>query len=584
MQTRRGWTAAAAFVTLLGLGTAGSVRAQETAFTPVTDAMLESPDPGDWLHWRRTLDGWGHSPLDQINRDTAHLLQLVWASPLRPGLSQPTPLVYDGVMYVPNPLGVVQALDAATGERLWEYRKTFEGTPDETFRSRTRSLAIYGDKIYVTTSDAHIVALDARTGSVVWDQTVADYRRGYRYTSGVIVVNGLLIAGMTGCERYKEGGCFISAHDPETGTEVWRTATIAGPGEPGGDTWGDLPSMFRAGGDAWIPGSYDPALNRIYWGTAQAKPWARVSRGTDGDALYTNSVLALDPATGALDWFYQFVPGESHDLDEAFESVLIDRDGRRSLFKMGKLGILWEIDRTTGRFVAAHDLGYQTLVDVDPRTGAVTYRPGMIPEDGVELEFCPGPFGIRNWPATAYHPETNALYIPIHPNCMKAVFRNVERKEGPPGDWYFYRDPSYTGWQPTGGGSHPLSPDHGAHLVAMDIDTGKVLWRHSARSRALSAALTTAGGLVVGADGDGYLNVHDVATGEVLHRVRLPGIAQGFPVTYAVEGKQYLAVAVGGGRVPGSANTLFVFAVPDAGGVATGSEAPGRVTSRGEVS
>ena len=264
--------------------------------------------------------------------------------------------------------------------------------------------------------------------------------------------------------------------------------------------------------------------------------------------------------------------------------MLIDRDGRRSLFKMGKLGILWEIDRTTGRFVAAHDLGYQTLVDVDPRTGAVTYRPGMIPEDGVELEFRPGPFGIRNWPATAYHPETNALYIPIHPNCMKAVFRNVERKEGPPGDWYFYRDPSYTGWQPTGGGSHPLSPDHGAHLVAMDIDTGEVLWRHSARSRALSAALTTAGGLVVGADGDGYLNVHDAATGEVLHRVRLPGVAQGFPVTYAVEGKQYLAVAVGGGRVPGSANTLFVFAVPDAGGVATGSEAPGRVTSRGEVS
>ena len=263
--------------------------------------------------------------------------------------------------------------------------------------------------------------------------------------------------------------------------------------------------------------------------------------------------------------------------------MLIDRDGRRSLFKMGKLGILWEIDRTTGRFVAAHDLGYQTLVDVDPRTGAVTYRPGMIPEDGVELER-PGPFGIRNWPATAYHPETNALYIPIHPNCMKAVFRNVERKEGPPGDWYFYRDPSYTGWQPTGGGSHPLSPDHGAHLVAMDIDTGEVLWRHSARSRALSAALTTAGGLVVGADGDGYLNVHDAATGEVLHRVRLPGVAQGFPVTYAVEGKQYLAVAVGGGRVPGSANTLFVFAVPDAGGVATGSEAPGRVTSRGEVS
>ena len=540
-----------------------NVGAQNPAFDPVTDEMLRNPDPGDWLHWRRTLDGWGYSPLDQINRNNVHQLQLVWSVPLRPGLSQPTPLVHAAVMYIPNPLGVVQALNAATGDRRWEYRKTFEGTPDETFRSRTRSLAIYGDKIYVTTNDAHIVALDARTGEVAWDHTVADWRRGYRYTSGAIVVKGQLIAGMTGCERYKEGGCFISAHDPETGAELWRTSTIAGPGEPGGDTWGDLPAMFRAGGDAWIPGSYDPELDRIYWGTAQAKPWARLSRGTDGDALYTNSALALDPETGALDWYYQFVPGESHDLDEAFESVLIDRDGRRSMFKMGKLGILWEIDRATGEFVAAHDLGYQTLVDLDTQTGAVTYRPGMIPQAGVELKYCPGAFGIRNWPATAYHPETGALYIPIHPHCMKSVYREVEQKEGPLGDFYFYRDSDHSGWQATGGGPHPLTPEHGGHLIAMDIASGDILWRHSSRTRALAAALTTAGGLVVSADGDGYLFLHDVATGEVLFRTRLPAPVQGYPVTYAVDGKQYLAIPVGGGRVAGSANTLFVFGVPD---------------------
>ena len=173
--------------------------------------------------------------------------------------------------------------------------------------------------------------------------------------------------------------CFISAHDAQTGEEVWRTSTIARPGGPGGDTWGDLPLRYRAGADSWIPGSYDPQTNLTYWSTSQAKPWARLTRGTDGDALYSNSVLALDPETGALQWYYQFVPGETHDLDEVFESVLIDRDGRRSLFKMGKLGILWEIDRTTGAFVAAHDLGYQTLLDVDPQTGQVTYRPGMIP-------------------------------------------------------------------------------------------------------------------------------------------------------------------------------------------------------------
>lgn len=529
----------------------------------VTDESLEHPSPADWLHWRRTLDGWGYSPLDQINRENAHRLQLVWSWPLPPGLSQPTPLIHDGVMYVPGAMGVVQALDAATGERLWEYRKVFEGTPEETFRSRTRSLAIYGHAIFVTTSDAHIVALDARTGIVLWDHTVADYRRGYRYTSGAIVVGGTLVAGMTGCERYKRGGCFISAHDPETGDELWRTSTVAGPGEPGGDTWGDLPAMFRAGGDAWIPGSYDPTLDRIYWGTAQAKPWARLSRDTDGDALYTNSVLALEPRTGAIEWFYQFVPGESHDLDEAFETVLIDGPERRSMFKMGKLGILWELDRVSGEFVAAHDLGYQTLVDVDPDTGAVSYRPGAIPQDGVDLEFCPGPFGIRNWPSMAYHPETRALYIPIHPHCTRAVYRGVEQKEAPLGDWYYYRDPAYTGWQTTGGGPHPSSPDHGAHLVAISIDSGEVLWQHSARTRALAAALTTAGGLVVSGDGDRYVNLHDVTTGDVLFRTRLPGVAQGYPVTYAVGGRQYLAVPVGGGRVAGSANTLFVFGIPD---------------------
>ena len=525
--------------------------------------MLLDPDPADWLHWRRTLDGWGYSPLDQINRDNAHRLQLVWSIALRPGLSQPAPLVRAGRMYIPNPLGYVQAVDAATGDRLWEYRKTFEGNPDDTFRSRTRSLAIYGDKIYVTTNDAHILALDAATGEVVWDRTVADWRRGYRYTSGPIVVKGQIVAGITGCERYKEGGCFISAHDPETGAELWRTLTIAGPGEPGGDTWGDLPAMFRAGGDAWIPGSYDPELDRIYWGTAQAKPWARLSRKTDGDALYTNSALALHPDTGEIDWYYQFVPGESYDLDESFESVLIDRDGRKSLFKMGKLGILWEIDRTTGEFVAAHDLGYQNLVDVDPTTGAVAYRPGRLQQAGVEIEFCPGMMGIRNWPATAYHPDTGALYIPIHPHCAKAAYSEVEQNESPVGDYYFYRDYERAGWRPTGGGPHPLSPDHDGQFIAMDIATGEVLWRRSYATRALSAALTTGGGLAASGDGDGNFYLHDAATGDVLFQVRLPAPPQGYPITYSVGGRQYLTVAVGGGRVAGSANTLFVFAVPD---------------------
>ena len=540
---------------LLALAGATLVAAQEREIEPVTDAMLQNPDSADWLSWRRTLDGWGYSPLDQITTTNVHRLQLVWSWQLGTGLSEPVPLVHDGVMFIPNPRNMVQAVDATTGDRIWEHQRQFEDSTEalEAVGSgmRTRSLAIYSDKIFMSTSDAHIVALDVRTGDVMWDHTVADYTFGYRYTSGPIVVQGKIVAGMTGCQNYKNDVCFISAHDPETGDELWRTATVARPGEPGGDTWGDLPLAFRAGADSWIPGSYDPETNLTYWSTSQAKPWARVSRKTDGDALYTNSVLALDPETGEIQWYYQFVPGETHDLDDVFESVLIDRDGRRSLFKMGKMGILWEIDRTTGVFVAAHDLGYQNVIDVDRDTGRVSYREGMIPEAGVELEFCPDFGGIRNWYASAYHPATRALYIPIHPTCVSGVFTELPQELG--NEYYANR-----GWLSRGSTAHPASPDHRGHLIAMSIDTGEVLWRHAMATRPRSAALTTAGGLVVGADTDRNLFVHDATNGEVLFQTRLPGSVQGFPITYAVDGRQFLAVPVGGNR----SNAIYVFALP----------------------
>ena len=538
----------------LTIATGFPAQAQVETFTPVTDAMLENPDPADWLNWRRTLDGWGYSPLNQINTENVYQLQLVWAWPLGPGNSQPTPLVHDGVMFIPNTGNGVQAVDAVTGERIWQYARPERPgrNPDAPPSRGSRSIAIYGDKVYLNTTDAHIVALDARTGEVAWAQTVADRSLGYRYTSGPIVADGTIVAGMTGCQNYKNDVCFITGHDPETGEERWRTSTVAGPGEPGGDTWGDLPLMFRAGADSWIPGSYDPQTNLVYLSTSQPKPWARVSRKTDGDALYSNSVLALDPSTGALEWYYQFVPGETHDLDEVFESVLIDHDGRRSLFKMGKLGILWELDRTTGAFVAAHDLGYQNVLDVDPQTGQTSYRPEMIPRAGIELDFCPNFGGIRNWYASAYHPGTGALYIPIHPTCVTGVFTELEQVVG--NNYYANR-----GWQGRGSRIHPDSAGYAGHLIAMDIDSGEILWRHSMSTRPRSAALTTGGGLVVGADTDRHLYVHDAATGEVLFQTRLPASVQGFPITYAVGGRQYVAVPVGGDR----SNAVYVFALPE---------------------
>ena len=325
--------------------------AQLKDFRPVTEAALRHPAPGDWPNWRRTDNAWGYSPLDQINRQNVQQLQLSWSWAMDDtGAGEASPLVYDGILYLPNPRGVIQALDGATGDLIWEYRPGAQprlsaptsgaeqtaiprlaqrpapasgGGDSDTGRGIQRNLAIFGDRIFATTNDAHIVALDARTGQLVWDTKVADSKLGYGYTSGPIVVRGKVIAGITGCSRYKEDVCFITGHDAATGKQLWRTSTIARPGEPGGDTWGDLPLSLRAGSDAWIPGSYDPEANLVYWGTAQAKPWARAVRGTDGAALYTNSTLALDPDTGKMKWYYQHLPGETQDMDEVFERILI---------------------------------------------------------------------------------------------------------------------------------------------------------------------------------------------------------------------------------------------------------------------
>jgi alcohol dehydrogenase (cytochrome c) len=554
-------------VIVILLGAFSKPGAQGTSFKPVTDAMLLNPDPADWPNWRRTLDGWGYSPLKQITTQNVNQLQLAWSWGLTPGVSQPTPLVSNGMMFVPSPGGGVQTLDAANGDLIWEYRaRAADGAPRT---SPMRNLAVYGDKVYIATADARLMALNARTGVVAWDHQVADVKLGYTYSSGPIVVKGMIVAGITGCQKYKNDVCFISAHDAQTGKEIWRASTVARPGEPGGDTWGDLPLMFRAGSDAWMPGSYDPTANLIYWGTAQAKPWTRFARGTDGDALYTNCTLAIDPATGKIVWYYQHIPGETHDLDEAFERILVDLGGgRSSVFTMGKLGILWELDRKTGAFVRARDLRYQNVLDVDPRTGKATYRANMIPKPGVELEFCPSSSGFKSLRAMAYHPDTQAFYIPLNLSCEKGSFSNVERVEGGGG---------------SGGGRrknlmHPESPDGIGELLAMSARTGDILWRHRTRTPPSTATLTTGGGLVVVGDFDRYLYVHDAADGRILFQTRLPTSVQGFPITYAVNGRQYLAVPTGTGggqwvttipaeltpekKIAQNANAIFVFALP----------------------
>ena len=545
--------------------------AQVKDFRAVTETMLRNPAPGDWLNWRRTDNAWGYSPLDQINRQNVPRLQLAWSWAMEnTGAQEATPLVHDGVMYLPNPRGVIQALDASTGDLLWEYRPESakgQGASGDG-NGVQRNIAIFGDKVFGATNDAHIIALDARTGKLAWDTRVADSKLGYGYTSGPIVVRGKVIAGMTGCSRYKEDVCFISAYDAATGKEVWKTSTIARPGEPGGETWGDLPLSLRAGSDAWIPGSYDPDTNLVYWATAQAKPWARAVRGTDGDALYTNSTLGLDPDTGTIKWHYQHLPGETQDMDEVFESILIDSGGRKSLFKMGKLGILWQLDRTNGKFIHATDLGYQNILEVGPQTGKVTYQAGKIPQIGVELEMCPSTAGFKDWRAMAFSPQTNALYVPMALTCERATFGEVEKVLGKGGVGPVKRKDL----------KHPQSGGNLGEFLAMDIKTGKVMWRHRTPSPSNTAALATAGGLAFGGDWDRHMYAYDAATGKILWQTRLPTSAQGFPITYLAKGKQYVAMPAGTGggswssvipgelapelRLPKSGNALFVFALP----------------------
>ena len=354
-----------------GITVAGEVK----NYVPVTDAMLRNPDPGDWLMIRHDYKATYFSPLNQITAQNVNDLRLVWSWAMQEGASngnQPAPIVHNGVLYVNNAGMVLQALDAKTGDLIWENRYGSNPTAPA-----MRGIAIYDDKIFVATGDAHLMAFDARNGKVVWDTTIGDRSKGeYANTSGPLAVKGKLIQGLgrDSCATYREEKCFISAYDAKTGKEAWRFRTVALEGEPGGDTWGGLSNIFRAGVETWITGSYDPDLNLTYWGTAQAKPWMRVSRGSgNGATLYANSTLALNADTGKLAWYHSYAPGETLDLDEVFERVLVDDQGQNYVFSAGKAGILWKLDRKTGKYLGHKEMVFQNVYDsIDPHTASRT--------------------------------------------------------------------------------------------------------------------------------------------------------------------------------------------------------------------
>jgi alcohol dehydrogenase (cytochrome c) len=542
------------------------------SITTVTDEMLTNPPDGDWLMWRRTYDGWGYSPLDQINKENVGELELVWSWGMSPGRTQETPLVHDGVMFLQNADHRIQALDAATGDLIWEYQHEL---PTGVNPGGERSKAIYGDTLIVATRDAHIIALDIKTGRLVWDQQVADHRKGFSYSSGPIVANGVIIQGMTSCSNAQPGGCYFTGHDPETGAELWRVHTIARGDTPEGNSWNGVPVENRYGASAWISGSYDPEQDLVFAGVGQVYPWNTEIAGlvppsddpnVTNEALYTNSTLAIDPKSGDLKWYHQYLATDSLDLDYVYERMIFDD----MIVTTGKLGIIEAINRTDGKWLWAKETVPQNVVlSIDPETGKKEINPEVIPVIGETTFNCPADPGARAWQATSYSPRTGAIYLPMVEFCSNTTVNPLD-----PGQIY-----TSGGLQTFSRVPHPDSDGNIGQVRAVKLDDQSDMWEHRQYAPVTTSTLPTGGGLVFVGTLDRKLLAFDDESGEVLWESgKLSNALESFPITYEANGKQYVAVVAnwgnGLGRLqsltpdvklpPNNPVSLYVFALPDA--------------------
>ncbi|MGB9067660.1 MAG: PQQ-binding-like beta-propeller repeat protein [Candidatus Acidiferrales bacterium] len=554
-----------------------------SAMTPVTDAMLQHPADGDWLLWRRTYQNISFSPLKQISATNVHSLGVAWTLTLPVSANEITPLVHDGILFVESGASI-QALGATTGEPLWQYTRSLPDGLHNGRDARIKHLAMYGNTLYAITPDGHVIALEAKTGKLIWDHEVLTRDQGLHegevdgvalhLDGGPLVAKGKLMIG-TSLGINTGGGNFIIALDSATGNEVWRFHTIAQPGQPGGDSWNGAPIDQRFGAGVWTSGSYDPGRNLLYFGTGNTYdagtlilPQPRA--GDSRDALYTDSTVALDPDTGKLVWHFQHMNRDIWDLDWVFEQSLITLplNGKPAdlVVTGGKTAIFDAMDRATGKYEFSRDLGLQNVVtSIDPVTGKENTNPALEPVLGKTALLCPNSNGARNWPTTAFDPATDILYVPLVETC--ADYSWVPRSPGEiaagGNDIRFATRP------------RPDSDGKFGRLEAINLATGKVVWIHRQRAPLVSSLLVTAGGLTFVASLDRSFTAYDASTGKQLWQTELNAVGNASPVTYSVRGQEYVAVVAGGGgplssgsgltpeiSSPAAGTTLWVFKLP----------------------
>lgn len=575
-------------VVLAGLVTvmSGAASAQDTIenYAPVTDAMLADPAPGDWLSYGRNVMNHRFSPLDQIDRENVGSLQLIWARAMVPGINQAAPLVHDGVMFVPNPGDVIQALNATDGELIWEHRRELPELDGMMhYGERKRGISLYGDKLYFVSWDNFIVALDAATGEMVWETDRGGQEDGITNSTGPVVANGVVVAGST-CQQ-SVLSCYVTGHDAQTGEELWRNEVIPRPSEPGDETWGGVPYENRWCTGVWGQISYDPETDLVHYGSSGICPASETERNQPGATIFgTNTRFAVRPKTGEVVWAHQVLPRDNWDSECTFEMLPVTMDvdpnpsamraigtnatgeSRRVLLGVPcKTGIVWALDAADGSFLWARDTNVQTVVESIDAEGVVTVNENNILKTiGVPVDWCPAHSGGRDWPPTSYNPETSVFFVPYINVCQQSTPLATPRQRGG----------NYNVTQ-----SRTLAPgrEHGGTVEAIDAVTGKTLWTWNNEAITYSPTSVTAGGLLFTGGFDRYFRALDQDTGEVLWQTRLASQVQGHSFSFEVDGRQYIAVNAGGNLRGGYAslvvtpgvdaingsNAVYVFALPE---------------------